>query len=517
MSLRKNPLTDLTTYIQTAVKAIKEITSEEAKEAMISGILEEMSGKEADLACDQRGSKQLQSLLAIVKHDTMIDILCKIINTDKDCIMNQYCSHVVEAGIQSLPKSGSTESPLIGAMLTLLKNDTDSLIKHVCATHCIRSFILALGGFISLDKSKQQLELPAQPDGPVMFDDLETVTLQLTPMIAEAPLSLCCHPQAAPTIQTLLLVLTRHRTDVCANLLNEVADKALAENLTADTVGSHTLECLLKCAAACSKKSFRKFVEGVMSSKSRFAGFALQTAISSASDEKSFSSIFKNLEISSPLTPANLAILQRLAAASGTFPECKPKIFEKISSFFGLPLIPKLLTLNNQETWKSLTSARSSPAGCLLLSTLLKNFPENFASEAETAANAIDWFFKSKNSLRVVEELISADAPAAARAAFAAAILPKVPDLCIDLERGGSFLVAALWNGAVGDIALREEISEKLAAVEGLKDVNYKLWRICGLNKSQPQQWHATQEKIGKAKNLMDEIFEKSKKRKTSF
>ena len=499
---RKNPLTDLCAYLLNARQVLSSgETDEESKQGMISGILEEIEGKELDLACDQRGSKHIQNLLSLVGAEQSAELLVRILRGGIDALCNQYASHVIQKGTSRLVSDPSPA--VVQELLALLKTDLENLIYHHSATHVIRTFILVCGGFTGLQPGRQQhIALPENATGSPDMDTLTALSELFVPLFDETPVKLFSHAQASPTAQILLLVLARHLPDSVGPIISGLADSV--ETLVADAVGSHSVECLIKVAAACNRKAYRKLTAAAMaaSSTSRFAGFAVQTAITEAKEEKDLLNILKHA-VSGSTDSHVLPLLQRLATAAEPHPELQKKVMARLVDFFPAPIVPRLLCSSD---WEGLT--RPSAAGALLLSTLLKfdrSLIEPIVSDVPEIAKHIAWFTTHKPSMRFLETLLQSKLESADT--LVEALIPLLPQLAIDMQNGGSWLVAATFHGASANG--KRKLNEALVTIEGLRDINFRLWRICGLNsfKHQPEEWKQNLQKQSKTQALFEDIL----------
>jgi hypothetical protein len=474
---RAKPIAELITYLQ-SIRSVPDLSAD-----LLSKVVKEISDKEFALASDQKGSKQLQALIATTALPAL-QILDSILEQGGlEALTNQYCSHVVEEIVTKDPKG-------VRAMLDIVETNFGYLIRDRCATHVIRKLVKEMDGKALSDLIDHQIS----------SDDFKLLLM---------------HPQGSPTMQIILEILPAVFLEKFQNLNNDEI-----RELVRDPIGSHALEAVLKSVESCGNEIFAKILNVCQTENGKSAKYVIQTAVSNLNCEKSMKEFIESMQVDLA-NPGDVAILQRVASqlVSSEFSDLE-KYFRKFLKsdpmFAGSRhLLYNVISLDKSLAFEgtSIRNIRPHPAGCLLASTLLDFETDILDLEysKQSILENINWFLSNKSTCRVLETLIRKNT---AIALFIWRSL-DLEVLAFDLRNGGSFIVSSLFAASSGNCEFRTQLSKILVAYEGLKEANSKLYKLCYLDdfKNNEKLWLEKAEKSQKVRKVLDQVFQSDTKK----
>jgi hypothetical protein len=330
MIRRPNPLGDLIQYLQTLRQA--PCTPE-----LLASVTDEINGHECALACDQKGSKQLQHFLPSLD----VSVYSKLL--DLDVVTNIYGSHVIERALNS---------DNLQITLPFLVNNIEVVATSSAGSHVLRKSIV-------LAKTSPSL--------------LTSLIARIS-FVLEDP-GVLQNPTCSATVATLI--------EAVANVPSLVAPflNLSPQGLLKDASSARILEKLLPLYSG---ERLREVLGLLLQEAGEFGAFAIQTAIDALKTEEDVRYVLKQLGSVDIHNAKHLAIVQRLANKAETMAEVQKDLFKKVKAIFGEgpnhSLLVNILTLGKYDTG-NIFDVRASPAAALLVSTLLNfraKLVENF-------------------------------------------------------------------------------------------------------------------------------------------
>jgi hypothetical protein len=271
----------------------------------------------------------------------------------------------------------------------------------------------------------------------------------------------------------------------------------------------------------------------------------MQSLISKISDSKIFSRIIENLFTSDCIIECvakgrgnGIGVMQRLAEKLAEFPESQKLFFERFLTAIGIDNIPdkgkyiwsRILSLSvsyfgeAEIIWDETVSS-ITPAGCLLVSTIMGGFKQSavqsMISNAGVFMDGINNDFLTSKWMkevyagRCLQTLISTNSslPTGTRKKIIKLVLlggenDRLAKIVVD-RRVGSWLVTCAWDSCAGDVELKKQLGEKLIAVEGLRENCWKVWRHCGLASfsRRNNDWTEGEKRKAKVQNVFQDII----------
>lgn len=276
-------MADFLDYLRECAKTLEGGLPSPEEEAMLaSRAVEELGDRVLLVAADQRGSKALERLLRKTGHEAFAAVFQALLEAAPELAPNQYGSHVLEAALaswaerlESKPAEGQSEAPAAGPpvepLLALCKGLSEdgswpALVDGACASHVIRSLLLALGGYApeARGKGKAAARAGCLPERrhavpPEVADCRRSVAGALIALLRQDP-RLCLGAHASPVVQLLLRVLKDRgdrglAAEAAAAVVGAegVGGKPSAERCEAllrSAPGSRALEAVLEVASA---------------------------------------------------------------------------------------------------------------------------------------------------------------------------------------------------------------------------------------------------------------------------
>ena len=478
MSTNQRPLNDVVQYLQ----SLRDI---DESETLLNSIEAEIKVYAVDLVCDQKGSKQMQRVMPSLKLQVLHDIL---IDGGAQVLCNKYASHVIESCLDRVYMNMTENISTASLLLNLVSENFDELIFNPASSPLIRQLV--------------QWSAPAAESG------------QLKALFAKkaCETSVLCHPISSPTIQAFL----------CADSSVELFKTIPLRPIINHPIGSHVAEVLIKQTASLSdgKKYFQEmfrqillFISNLESLKGTVPVlFVLQSAISHIQDDASLVKLLELISLFERIENKSIfgCILQRICDKATDQDHLQQKAINCLKTLYGENnFLAILLTQDSQATLQTLSQFRIEPVGSVLACTISK-FHAKYLDDVfylplvtESICSQIEWFFKSKYSCRVLESYIR-QIPVILLPDVMNRIECFIPDLAIDFQKGGCFLVSALWR--VSDTRQKGIIKAQVDKVTGLKQINYKLWSLCELGSNNNYRFEKSEQLLAK-KTKIENIF----------
>ena len=554
-------------YLKQMADIVTDSTSSEESMQALSAIVTEIKGKEMLIATDQKLSKVLERLiesngttLAIVK-----PIFAQLQGMVLDLVYDQYGSHVFEKVLKSITKVevDAELGSIVTAFSESICSDIFNLISDPHATFVVRSAALVFGGFPRPDAEKDLIdELKAITQSqelnkfPTAFSSLLMSVLCLD---TDALDHLASAPHSSVTLQCLLLLASRINPMQAESLIRKLVSREdgsinaarMGSYLNA-TVKSKLLEVAVYVLntnkSNLSKEIFEQFIlvvdeegEDVFDSKFSF-GF-LQAYVSSLTDPALIELLVTRL-----LTPEGIrtcvqrgkgsavALLQRTA-------ETLVRVIEP-QRVFVANLLSALKTTKD-DVWMTLLSVNASsfdeestgvepaideakitPQGCLLMSTMLQLKLTAIQPIVSGSHVLVDYlkssdfdqsrFINEVGPGRLLQTVISTSCslPTGIKKKVIRNLIlgdssvDRLTKLVTD-RKVGAWLVTAAWDSCAGDIQTKQVLAEALVKINALKELNWKVWRHCGLAtfSRRNEEWTQTENKKAKTQNLFKDII----------
>lgn len=251
----RRPMTEILDYLRELAKSLEDASPEE-EALLMSRAVEELGSRILLVAADQRGSKILEKLLRKGGAEAFTQLFKPLVEATPELAPNQYGSHVLEAALASWaerlgskpdmphqadkPPEGARGPPPVEPLVAMCKSLEEdgawpALVDNACASHVVRSLLLALGGFSPDPQGKGKAAARAgllpgrRHEVPLEVAELRrSVAGALVRLLREDP-DLCLNAHASAAVQVLLRVL------------RDRGDRGLVADAVAAVVGASTV------------------------------------------------------------------------------------------------------------------------------------------------------------------------------------------------------------------------------------------------------------------------------------
>lgn len=535
---------DLFSYLTSCSVTLKanSFENDEMRQLFLAQVADEIKGKEAECAEDQRCSRVLETLLAVgLDDEALIKWLEIFLSPDVflELSCNQYSSHVIQTLLCKAANARMKREESWAALEEILTNlhahlDNHTLWQHLftdsSASHVIRSYFFMLAGFLEEKKTvkrgskkgKKEESLPTVRHSSLLFPELfQKLICTLWDCLKTRTDWLALQAYSAP-IAKLAFMLVAERGE--KKLLSDGLKCMLTSNedirlLATSSVGSHVLEAVIVSAAKSNDflhilSLFRKNWVEILEYKPGGV-FSVQAVLKSVQDCPQLGLAVEDFPFAIALRSYQGCLVNLVESCLRLRSHFKPVAHE---IFVALEVHhtkdyknawPRLLSLgveNEDVSWNggAVTSAllQFPPVTVAPLIASFKVFKDMVPKLAETAIGCrvlerfvgLDSCFERKLQLKVIRQL------------------KEDKDLILRLAvgRGTGWLVSAMWKAAGIDPTLREELTKIL--IEGeqvLREKNVAIWKACECNayKEKNEEWEEKQKKASKTQRVFDEIM----------
>lgn len=367
---------------------------DEQETLMAARALEEIGDRLLLVAADQKGSKPLEKLLRASPPEAFALAFKPLMEAAADLGPNQYGSHVLETALASwaerlgLEEASRPPSEPLVALCASLKEDQawPALICDPCASHMVRSLLLALGGYAPEADGKGKAAARAgllpqkRHDVPKDVAEARRTTAAVFVKLMREDESLCMSAHASPVVQLLLRIL-RDRGDralvaeACAAVVLATGTSRPSvercEALVASASGSRALEAVVEvCTSELFGELFASYFRPRLSrlvsgEASDFGPFLAQRVLDAVRDEPQLLLALKEIDFALCLGPEaknaqHLCVLKVLEAGLRLNCALKPCA---ASVFNGLGLHE---ATEHHRVWPSLLALERIEASSLL-------------------------------------------------------------------------------------------------------------------------------------------------------
>eukprot|EP00929_Paragymnodinium_shiwhaense_P065162 TRINITY_DN3269_c3_g1_i1.p1 TRINITY_DN3269_c3_g1~~TRINITY_DN3269_c3_g1_i1.p1 ORF type:complete len:844 (+),score=274.10 TRINITY_DN3269_c3_g1_i1:70-2601(+) len=329
LSIRRRPLAELNDYIKACNRTLNTggVSSAEEEVMLASRAMEEIGDRVLLVAADQRGSKPLEQLLRKCGAEEFNAAFERLVEALPELAPNQYASHVLEAALVSWAERLGSEDPakrppaagLVRVCKSLCEDGGwPALVDDSCASHTVRSLLLALGGYAPEPKGKGKAAARAgllpktkHEVPPEVADARRRVACSLIEILQKDD-SFCLGKNASPVVQLLLRIL-RDRGDralvaeAAAAVIGSAGKTAKlnverCEALLRSAPGSRTLEAVVETGTAelISQLFFRFFSPRLQAliagDEGEFGPFLAQRVADSLRDEAQLTLALQKLD-----------------------------------------------------------------------------------------------------------------------------------------------------------------------------------------------------------------------------
>jgi len=365
---------------------------------------------------------------------------------------------------------------------------------------------------------------------------------------------LCLNVHASVIMQLLLRVLHASQefvlvSEAVAMIVCDVGKLSIerCEALLRSAPGSRTLEAVLEtCGSEMFSSLFLRFFRTrltalVSGDEGEFGAFLAQRVLDGLRDEPQLNLALQGIDFNACLgasSNSRQAVVVKLAEAclriQAGFKTLGTSVFRSLDlksaadfhrawpTLLALERVDKLEDLLRTDASKaeegSVAALRPLPsAGAQLVSALLRFPPEAVQPliiglpKQLKAVGAFNALARESKTARVLETALSTTSalPEALRVRLAHSFRGLLGGL--GPHPIGGWVCVALWKVSLGHTHLRETFVKELLEVEsGLREVNYAVWKVCGLNdaKLRQEEWSSRQKKAGKTKRLFENIVD---------
>eukprot|EP00892_Ulva_mutabilis_P004889 jgi/Ulvmu1/2772/UM014_0230.1 len=502
-------------------------------ELVISGVLEEVKGRELKIATDMECSRFLEKVVSRATPAQALDMCRRIASRDTlyTIACNPFGSHVLEGLLLQVQEALATESSedayeVIEHIVQLIKDDLIDYITHKYATFLARRLLQLLVGKLSSvtvskpdsggkkqdiahkvqalrervdsapNNSQPPLELAVDPKLKVHVDAF--VNVIAGPGFADSMFDLQRSSYGSPFLQALLnapLAPTQHERMLCQMLGIMPGEKenlqSALNRLNATTImsqmkhktASHTIEAaFLNCPSSmysavwsCLKPKFASLCLNPISN------FAAQALISAAPAACYIGCIFQ--EVRSSLTDVITrgrsgvaCVLTSACAAWGV--ECEA-CCRAIEETFAERVIPALATLGLDLSLAEAAEQagkrplRLSVNGCIILQALL-GMPQTACAKISDSILALPsvqlgFLAKDPSGARVLEAMLMGSAPKSLKRKMLVSLKPHYVKMA-QLGSASRFVEALFTWGTIADKeVVVHSLTECMADVQGSK------------------------------------------------
>lgn len=545
-------------YLRQMSELVAESSDPEQATQALSAIVTEIKGKEALIATDQKLSKVLEKLIeSDGASSAVITALFSQLNScAADLVYDQYGSHVFESLLKS---AGRVE--LDSELSAITSEFSEFLAANMCdivadrrATFVLRTALVVFGGFETPSSEGDYLEnikklggegRVSSPSFGVLINGLCNLSDSEIEELAESP-------HSSVTLQTALILAGK--TD-CVESGNRLADRMFLK------AGDKSIDCA----------RLARFLNEDSSSKSKLVEVAIEAASSSIPSQLleeyiagsrndfydcKFSFAFLQAVIPTVLDEKGGDVLFTEILTAEGIVECVKRgknhgigVLQKtadllVSRFhaFQQTFISNVLAAARAETqhvWMTLLSLHPSmfetaasaiieeskitPQGCLFLSTIFRfkvtaiqpllSYAKPLIEHIRSVQLEKSKFFTDIGPGRMLQTLISPPCafPTSIKMKIVRNLMlnetaPERLEKLVADRKVGSWIVTTAWDSA--DVQTKALLGEKLVAIDGLRDSNWKVWKHCSLASfsRRNDEWTMVETRKLKAKNLLKDI-----------
>ena len=547
-------------YLRQMSELVADSSDPEQATQALSAIVTEIKGKEALIATDQKLSKVLEKLIeSDGASSAVITALFSQLNSCAvDLVYDQYGSHVFESLLKSAGRVelGSELSKITSEFSEFLAANMCDIVADRRATFVLRTALVVFGGFETpsegdyLENIKKLCsEGKVSSSFSVLIDGLCNLSDSEIEELAESP-------HSSVTLQTALILASKTDYVESGNRLADrmflkAGDKSidcerLARFLNEDSSSKSKLVEVAIGAASSSIPS-QLLEEYIAASRDdfydcKFSFAFLQAVIPTVIDEKGGTVLFTEILSAEGIVECvkrgknhGIGVLQKtadllvsrfhafqqtfinkvLAAARAetqhvwmTFLSLHPSMFEAAAPSDNMAMIEE---------------SKITPQGCLFLSTVFRfkvtaiqpllSYAKPLIEHIRSVQLEKSKFFTDIGPGRMLQTLISPPCafPTSIKMKIVRNLMlnetaPERLEKLVADRKVGSWIVTTAWDSA--DVQTKALLGEKLVAIDGLRDSNWKVWKHCSLASfsRRNDEWTMVETRKLKAKNLLKDI-----------
>ena len=272
----------------------------------------------------------------------------------------------------------------------------------------------------------------------------------------------------------------------------------------------------------------------------------LQVFVSSLKNEAVFTSLVSSLLTVEKIRECvkkgrgnGIALIQRFAEKAVIFIDSQKIFVQNLTAAIGInsksasAVWVRLLTMNVDsfddslecETEIMIDESKITPQGCLLLSTLMAFKQQPIQILISNTALLVDHlkdaqieqskFFTEVGPGRTLQTIMSSTCALPTgikKKIIKAVILSRTTEQLAILatdRKVGSWMITTIWDSCTGDVQLKQELGESLLKIEGIRELNWKVWKHCELATftRRNDQWTATEKRKAKVQNVFKDII----------
>lgn len=548
-------------YLRQMSELVADSSDPEQATQALSAIVTEIKGKEALIATDQKLSKVLEKLIeSDGASSAVIKALFSQLNSCAiDLVYDQYGSHVFESLLKS---AGRVE---LDADLSKITSEfSEFLAANMCdivadrrATFVLRTALVVFGGFETPSSEGDYLEnIKKLGDEGKVSSSFAVLIKGLCNLSDSEIEELAESPHSSVTLQTALILASK---TVYAESGNQLADrmflKAGGKRIDTERLGRFLNEdssskCkLVEVAIGTASSSIpsQLLAEYIAASRNdfydlKFSYAFLQALIPVVNDEKDANVLFAEL-----FTPDGIVECLRRGKnhGIGVIQKIADLLVSRFHSF-------QQIFINNvlagaraeaQHVWMTLLSLHPSmfeppessdniaiideskitPQGCLFLSTVLRfkvsaiqpllSYAKPLIEHIRSVQLEKSKFFTDIGPGRMLQTLISPPCafPTSIKMKIVRNLMlnemaPERLEKLVSDRKVGSWIVTTAWDSA--DVQTKALLGEKLVAIDGLREANWKVWKHCSLAtfSRRNDEWTKVETRKMKAKTLLEDI-----------
>ena len=535
-------------------------SSEEEAEAALGAIIQEIKGKETLVATDQKLSKVLEKLVSPTSpRGFVVTPIFRQLNTVVlDLIYDQYGSHVFESIMTSLALVPMSQE-LAGILLKFTESIASDISGVLCdarATFVLRSAALAFSGFSkplgddivdSIGKMDRRVEI-----SPIFSQCFSLLLDALLSLDSTEFVTVAANVHSCVTLQLILAVSGESDFSICENLIKNIlkTDKVLNQSFINESLNDRVKSKLMEGIVVIlnshnSEKLSKQIVNEIILQDDIFDikymfGF-LQAFVSSLKSEELFVLLTNSLLTADRIKECvqkgkgnGIALIQRFAEQCVQFVESQKGFVLSITGALGIDsksaatVWQTLLSLNinSFDGLESVSLEESiTPQGCLLVSTLM-GFKQNpiqilisntgaLVDHLKEAKVSTSKFFTQVGPGRTLQTVMSAKCalPTGIKKKVIRAVVlgrstEELTQLVTD-RKVGSWMITTVWDSCTGDVSLKQQLAEELLKIDGLREINWKVWKHCELASFTRRnvEWTATENRKAKVQNVFRDII----------
>jgi hypothetical protein len=562
-------------YLKQMSEIVVNSPSKEESEQALGAIVTEIKGKEALIATDQKLSKVLEKLVDSngASVSVLKPIFCQLQSCVLDLIYDQYGSHVLETVLKSVStaKCDDELASIVSSFSESLCSDIASLLSDSRSTFVVRSAALVFAGFPRPEGQSDLLEelkvLKQSEDRNKFIDLFEQLVFSVSELGIDSIKQLASATHSSVTLQ--LLVVLASKLNVADSLISRIIcddnrsiDKDMLRGMLNSPSSAKLLEVVVSVLnTSKSETSRRILLEFIIADcgspysvfDCKFSFAFLQSFVSSLEDTELMTRFVYEFMTVDGITRGvakgkgnGIALIQRTI-------ESLSRLFDSQKQFVDCLLAAVKADRNN--AWMSILSispasfgesvsdsrideAQITPQGCLLMSSLLK-LKQSAIQPIITGTQAFVEYLKGfdftsskfTNEMgpgRMLQTLLSSECslPMGMKKKIIKQLVlgddavQRLGKLTSD-RKVGSWIVTTIWDTCAGDIDTKHRLGEALLSIEGIREINWKVWKHCGLASfsRRNEEWTQTEKKKSKAQNLLRDIigedFQSAKKQRS--